>query len=139
MPPFIRSPYNYDLARASDEAGLECKDPSLAQQQFRDDSDINVIVARFGLDPYGPMPTETPGGLLVDFSQVGDYRTCLDSIRAADAAFAAFPANVRSRFANDPSLLISFLEDDSNRDEAIRLGLVPAPLPLPVQPVQPTP
>ena len=35
---------------------LECKDPSLAQQQFKDDVDINVLLERFkvtGVMPQG--------------------------------------------------------------------------------------
>jgi hypothetical protein len=32
-PPFLRTPYNYDRDVVSDESGLACADPSLAQQQ----------------------------------------------------------------------------------------------------------
>ena len=38
-----------DMDEASVEAGLECKDDSLAVQSQRDEADINTIVRRFGL------------------------------------------------------------------------------------------
>ena len=46
--PFLRSLYNYDRDAASSESGLACDDPTLAQQQFRDEADINTILERFG-------------------------------------------------------------------------------------------
>ena len=47
--PFVRNPYNYDMAAVSQETGLKCQDPSLAQQHMKDECDINVIVERFGV------------------------------------------------------------------------------------------
>lgn len=52
--PFLRTPYNYDMNAAGDESGLRCEDATRAQQQFKEESDINTIVARFGLT--GEMP-----------------------------------------------------------------------------------
>ena len=37
------------------------------------------------------------------------------------------PADLRKRFSNDPGQLLSFLENEDNRAEAIKLGLVNAP------------
>ena len=44
---FVRNPYNYDMDKVSNETGLECKDPSLAQQHMKDECDINTIVEQF--------------------------------------------------------------------------------------------
>ena len=41
--PFLRTPYNYDTVAASNESGLGCEDPTLTQQQFAEESDINTI------------------------------------------------------------------------------------------------
>ena len=38
----------------------------------------------------------------------------------------ALPSDVRSRFGNNPAELLDFLNDNSNYDEAIRLGLIHA-------------
>jgi len=120
--PFVRNPYNYDMALVSQETGLKCEDPSLAQQHMKDECDINVLVERFGVT--GVMPVSPIEPSYGDFSGVGDYHTALNKIRAADEAFMALPAKVRARFENDPNALLQFLQNEENRDEAIQIGLI---------------
>jgi len=123
---FLRTPYNYDVDAVSDLTGLECKDPSLAQQHMKEETDINYIVERFGVTgqlPEAPVRVPTYG----DFTGTNDYRTALDIVLAADDAFMQLPANVRERFHNDPAELVDFVSDLNNRSEAIELGLVPPP------------
>lgn len=119
---FIRSAYNYDTALASDQAALLCEDPSRAQQQFKDECDINVICQRFGITGEMPQTLQTP--LQGDFTDVLDYQGALNLIRAADAGFMTLPADLRSRFQNDPGQMLDFLSDDGNRAEAEKLGLL---------------
>jgi len=122
MKPFVRNPYNYDMDKVSDETGLKCEDKSLAQQHMKDECDINVIVERFGVTGQIPVtPLEPSYG---DFSGVGDYHTALNKIRASDEAFMALPAKIRAKFSHDPYELVNFLMDESNRSEAIELGLI---------------
>ena len=47
--PFLRTPYNYDVDKVSDETGLSCPEVTLAQQNFKDETDINYIVRQFGI------------------------------------------------------------------------------------------
>lgn len=107
---------------------------SKTQQQFRDDADINNIIKRY---------TECPSASLMDrvcprvpqfgdFSNVGDLQRNLNEIRDAGYAFDALPATLRARFNNDPLQLLAFVQDSSNRDEAVKLGLIDAPAPMPV-------
>lgn len=120
--PFVRNPYNYDMDEVSSKTGLECKDPSKAQQHMKDECDINVLVERFGVTGKFPVsPIEPSYG---DFSGVGDYHTALNKIKAADAAFMALPAKLRAKFDHDPNALLNFLENEQNRGEAIELGLI---------------
>jgi len=120
--PFVRNPYNYDMALVSQETGLACKDPSLAQQHMKDECDINVIVERFGVT--GQLPVKAIEPSYGDFSGVSDYHTALNKIKAAEAEFMALPAKIRAKFDNDPNSLLNFLENEQNRDEAIELGLI---------------
>lgn len=120
--PFVRNPYNYDMALASQETGLACKDPSLAQQHMKDECDINVIVERFGVT--GQLPVRAIEPSYGDFSGVSDYHTALNKIKAADEAFMALPAKLRAKFDHDPNALLNFLENEANKDEAIQLGLI---------------
>lgn len=119
---FVRNPYNYDMALASQESGLECKDPSLAQQHMKDECDINVLVERFGVT--GSMPVAPIEPSYGDFSGVGDYHTALNKIKAADEAFMALPAKIRAKFDHDPNVLLNYLQNEENRDEAIQIGLI---------------
>lgn len=101
---------------------LECKDPSLAQQQFKDDVDINVLLERFQVTGVMPQGVVLPS--YGDFSAVVDFRSAQDALRRARDAFMELPAQVRSRFNNDPQELLEFVSKDENRAEAERLGLV---------------
>lgn len=125
----VRSPYNYDRDAVSRETGFSSELPSRTKQSFRDECDINTIVRRFGLTGEMPPPLSPQFG---DFSNVVDFQTAMNAIRHAGESFMTLPASLRSRFDNDPSKLIAFLENKANFDEAVKLGLVNPP-PLPVQ------
>jgi phage internal scaffolding protein len=119
---FLRTPYNYDTMEASDASGLVCSEPTLAQQHARDECDINTIVRRFGLT--GELPNNVRVPRYGDFTAVSDYQTAMNMVIEANEAFMQLPAEVRSRFNNDPGALVDFISDDSNRAEAEKLGLV---------------
>lgn len=119
--PFLRTPYNYDREAASDDSGLMCTDPSLAQQQFREDSDINTIVKRFNLTGEIPQGVNVPR--YGDFASVYDYHSAMNLVRSADSAFMQMPADVRARFGNDAGAFVDFVSDPANAAEAEKLGL----------------
>ncbi len=121
---FLRTPYNYDTMEASDASGLSCPEPTLAQQNQKDECDINTIVRRFGLT--GELPSNVRVPRYGDFEAATDYHTAMNAVIAANEAFMQLPADVRTRFNNDPASLVDFVSDDNNRAEAERLGLVPS-------------
>ena len=125
--PFIRSPYNYDRDAVSQSTGLACEDPSLAQQQFKEDADINTIVRRFGIT--GELPTGPRMPSYGDFQGIFDFQSAQNLVVQAQASFAALPAEVRDRFANDPAQFIAFAEDRSNLGQMRAWGLAPEALP----------
>jgi phage internal scaffolding protein len=122
--PFLRTPYNYDRDIASNESGLECLDPTMAQQQFREECDINTIMERFGRTGELIAPVRMPQ--YGDFDGVNDYHSAMNAIVEAQSAFDSLPAKVRARFGNDPAEFLDFVYNEENREEAIRLGLVEA-------------
>lgn len=103
---------------------LHCKDKSLAQQQFADDADINVLLERFKVT--GQMPAAVSLPQYGDFSSVMDFRTAQDALLKAKNAFMELPAKIRARFKNDPQELLEFVSDPKNRAEATELGLFKA-------------
>lgn len=121
----LRAPGQYDADKLSDITGLRCPEPTLTQQQFQKEADINHIAEQFGLT--GEMPQLLRIPTAGDFEGIFDYQTAMNTIVEADRAFMTLPAKLRARFENDPAQLLDFLHDEENRDEAIRLGLVPKP------------
>lgn len=123
--PFFRTPFNYDRDAASEAAGLECLDPSLAQHHLSEEADINTIVKRFHLT--GQLPSNLRMPEYQDFDQVYDFHSAMNAIKEAEATFMALPAEHRARFGNDPQRLIAFLDDPANHEEAGEMGfLTPA-------------
>ena len=133
--PFLRTPYNYDTNAASNESSLVCLEPTMAQQHFKDECDINFILKNFGIEALAVNPLQPRYG---DFSDVVDYHSALNAVIAAEDGFMALPANIRTRFDNDPSKLIDFIENPANRSEAESLGLVTKSEPVPVGLLDPT-
>jgi phage internal scaffolding protein len=120
--PFLRTAFNYDRDAASNESGLVCDDESLAIQSAEEESNINTIVRRFGLT--GQLPGQVAMPRYGDFTNIPDFHTAMNLIRQTQDEFMRIPADIRARFENDPQQLMDFLEDDGNRDEAVKLGLV---------------
>ena len=121
MSVFLRSPYNYDMSKASDEAGLFCDDPSLTQQQFAEESDINFIVDRFMKTGHLPTPATMPQ--YAEYDGVFDFQSAMNVVRQADENFMRMDAKVRARFHNSPQEFLEFFANPDNVDEAVRLGL----------------
>lgn len=103
-------------------------EPSLTDQSGQRESDINYIMAKYEKTGLITHMAKNQGKFM-DVSNVPDYQTMLAQIQEAESAFMTLPATTRLKFQNDPGQLISFLQDEKNRDEAIKLGLVNPPPP----------
>lgn len=97
--------------------------PSLTQQQFKDQVDVNKIVEKFqrtgvaaGFRQDQPM--------YGDFSQIQDFRGNLQKMEDALDSFMKLPPQLRARFENDPAQLVEWVQNPSNQEEAIKLGLM---------------
>lgn len=100
-------------------------------------TNINTIVAQY--DKTGLLPQTGREALFADVADVGDYRSALDLIRQADELFMNIPAGVRSRFDNDAAVFLDWTSDPVNRDEMVEMGLIEAPVPVPVVVPDPVP
>lgn len=118
---FMKTAYNHDTNRESDASALLCPEPTLTQQHYRDECDINEIVRRFGLT--GELPEHGRPPEYRDFEAIYDYHSAMNAITAAQQAFAQMPAEVRYRFRNDPGSFVDFCNDPANLEEATALGL----------------
>lgn len=95
-----------------------------AVQSFKDETDINVMMRRFGQT--GQLLQSAQEPFYGDFSVIGDYQSALNAVLEAEASFAQLPPKVRERFRNDPGELVAFIQDPANEAEARNLGLLPA-------------
>lgn len=117
----------FDPDEHSDRFGTRCEDVSLARQSEREDADINTIIRRFGLT--GQMPKDQRPLMYGDFTGITDFESALAAVVDAQELFMTMPAEVRSRFRNDPQEFLLFCSDEKNRDEMKKLGLlVPEPV-----------
>lgn len=117
----IRSAYSFDRAENARLHGLACLDPTRAVQSERDNCDINVLVARFGIT--GQMPQTTRLPTYESYEDVFDYQSALQSVKDAQEAFLELPARVRERFKNDPQEFLMYATDPANIDGMRELGL----------------
>jgi phage internal scaffolding protein len=125
--PFLRTPYNYDRNKASDESGIACLlEEGRTQQEFKDECDINVIMERFGRT--GELPDDYRAPVSGDFTGITDFHSAMNAVRQAQESFNELPAELRARFNFDPQRLIEFCEDGQNLAEARKLGLVAMPV-----------
>lgn len=96
--------------------------PSMTKQEFRDDCDINLLMARYektGVIDHINRSVPQYG----DFASVPEYHEAIEIVRRAESDFASLPATVRDRFENDPAQYLAFVNDPENLEESYELGL----------------
>jgi len=96
--------------------------PSMTKQSFKQECDINHIMAKYLAT--GMIPAGTSVGRYGDFSAATDYLDAQLTIKNARDQFASLPAKVRERFNNDPFQMLEWIGDKDNLDEANELGLL---------------
>ena len=99
--------------------------PSLTQQQFKDECDINKIMDRYLRTGVLSDPLQNRGiPKYGDYADIGDYMDHMNKVVEANEMFESLPASIRKRFNNNPGELIEFVMNDDNRKEAEFLGLI---------------
>lgn len=99
---------------------------SVTKQSFKDECDINVIMARY--ERSGQLPLVDVQMQFGDFSSGADLHAAMVATRRAEESFIQnVPADVRSRFSNDVGKFLDFALDPKNSDEMVALGLKEKP------------
>jgi len=113
----IRGPYTTRI-----RSGVIYDDPVTTKQSFKDECDINKIMARYvktGVVEH--INNHAPN---YGFATANDFRESLELIAQARSTFADLPAEIRKKFDNDPSNFLGFVEDPNNRSELALMGLL---------------
>jgi len=106
--------------------GQKIEGDSLTQQHMAADADINNIVNRHLRNPMRvPLgnPMATRQAQFGDFSSI-DFQTMQNAVADIEQQFAGLPARIRARFQNQPYQLVRFVENEENREEALKMGLL---------------
>lgn len=103
----------------------EVSGESRTKQSFKDECDINKILARFQrtgavahFSKFSPQYGEVPS---VDFHEA------LLLAKKGIEMFEALPSSLRKRFENSPEAFLAFVQDSKNADEMVSLGLIAKP------------
>lgn len=130
--------FNHNTNAESERTGLECKDPSLAQQHQENESNINTIVKNFGIT--GQLPQVRLPPSIDEFTEVFDFQSAMNLLAAAKHSFLSLPAEVRSAFQNNPQIFVEQIDamlgdaDQTRRQDnmkvlrAMGLALEPGPI-----------
>lgn len=123
----IKKPYE-----KSEKKVLNTGQDSYVQQEFKDSTDINVILAKYkrtGVLEHARVYQGQYG----DFTDITDYHSAMNVVKAADEMFMGLPAQVRKLFSNDPGEFLEFAENPENREKMIELGLIEPPKEAPAE------
>ena len=82
-------------------------EPSMTQQQFKQDCDVNYIMDKF-LKTGTITHVKAQPGKYLDLVEMPDYNESHLTIARANSAFAELDARVRQEFDNDPAKFIAY-------------------------------
>lgn len=118
---FALNPFAIDPKAHSKQFSLTCPEPTLTVQADAVQADINFIVNQFidtGMLPYGNQIPE-----FADYTDIpSDYQSALNFINQANDVFMEYPAQIRSKFDNDPHKFLEFVRDPANVEKAKAYG-----------------
>jgi phage internal scaffolding protein len=113
--------------------GISFPGPDRTKQSFKDECDVNRIMARYLATGQLPNMAEIEPQYL-DVTGL-DYQEHQNFIAGANSLFHELPSKIRARFSNSPGEFLDFCSQEKNRPEMAEMGLlrpiVAAPIPAP--------
>lgn len=110
------------------ERGFKSVNPTMTQQHYKDECDINRIMARYEqtgllIDPLTARSGGSP--IFDDFSDIPDLMTAQNKLIEAQQMFELLPSRIRKDFNNDPVAFVQFCQDPANEDKLRDYGILP--------------
>ena len=94
---------------------------TVTKQSFKDDCDINLIMAKFVKT--GVMTNIRDSEPEYGFASSDDFRESMEIVSKANSMFESMPSKIRNQFRNDPAQFLDFVQDSKNSDEMAEMGL----------------
>lgn len=117
----IRSRYSL----GAPEKGLEFVQPSLTQQQFKDECEIESLLRAHNLGQVmGILNNHGQQPLYADTTDIPDFHDAQNHVARAREYFEGLPSNVRSRFNNSLSEFLTTLNDPGAREALTEMGVL---------------
>lgn len=102
---------------------LDCGTEMVTKQSHKEECDINTILSKYertGLITH----VQSGRPQYLDLPSDMDYQAALNTMIAAQDAFASLPASVRDRYGNDPARFLSAFENPAELEFLREQGLV---------------
>lgn len=119
---FVEYPTEAEAIRVRGD--FNCADDGMTRQEFKDECDINVLLAQY--EKNGTLPPLRPGSpQYLDVSEIPNLQESLQLMREAEDAFMRLPASVRREFDNNAVEFVEFATDPANIGKLREWGLAP--------------
>lgn len=107
--------------------GLEFHEPSLTQQQFKDECEIESLLKAHNLSQVmGIVNNHGQQPLYGDVSDIPDFHDAQNHVARATEYFEGLPSDVRSRFNNSLSEFLTTLNNPNAREALTEMGVLKA-------------
>lgn len=97
-------------------------DSPYTKQEFKDECDINILLAQYQTTGHIPNLNELDPQYL-DVTGL-DFQEHMQFIAGAQSLFNELPSSIRNRFKNDPGEFLDFTSNPANREEMAEMGLL---------------
>lgn len=120
--PLITAPELRQFCQRPGKMDKDGKPIYTTEQAHKMQCDVNSIIAKY--DKQGVI--QHVSRFEADYGDMTglDFKTAQDTVINAQKQFDALPSDLRKYFQNSPQALLTFMEDEGNRDKAIELGLI---------------
>ncbi len=111
------------FSRNRHRVSLDCGSVEVTKQSHKQECDIHTILRQYQKTGIITHLSNVPA-VYADLPAVADYQEALNTLNAAEAAFADLPSSIRESFHNDPERLLAALNDPAQADKLRELGVL---------------
>lgn len=98
------------------------KEPSMTQQSFKNECDINRIVGQY--KKHGVMTHLNTSQANYGVAPSHTFHEAMNIVIQAQEMFDSLPSQLRKEFSNDPASFLEFVENPENIEDMVEMGLI---------------